>query len=99
MCVRLFKKCFLALVDTASIKLDQTTLAQITPAQLMRKAATVRHTQVTLSGKTPIELAMGRKPRDLVDRASMNPEQHTSKPTKQDLLNEENPKIGYEDSS
>ena len=42
--VRLF------LVDTTSKNLDQTTLAQITPAQLMRKAATVRNTHVTLSG-------------------------------------------------
>ena len=55
----------------------------------MRKAATVRNTQVTLSGKTPMELAMGRRPRDLMDPASMNQEQLTSTPTKQDLLNEE----------
>ena len=82
--VRLFKKFLLALVDTASRTLDQTTLAQITPAQLMRKAATVRNTQVTLSGKTPMELPMGRKPRYLLDPASMNPEQLTSTPTKQD---------------
>ena len=92
-CVRLFKKFLLALVDTASRHLDQTTLAQITPAQLMRNAATVRNTQVTLSGKTPMELAMGRRPRDLLDPASMNPEQLTSTPTKQDLLNEEIQKL------
>ena len=42
--VRLFKKFLSALVDTASKNLDQTTLSQITPAQLMRKAATVRIT-------------------------------------------------------
>ena len=72
--VRLFKKFLLALVDTASKNLDQTTLSHITPAQLMRKAATVRNTQVTLSGKTPLVLAMGRRPRDLLDPASMNPE-------------------------
>ena len=35
--VRLFKKLLLALVDTASKNLDQTTLAQITPAQLSRQ--------------------------------------------------------------
>ena len=46
MSVRLFKKFLSALVDTASKNLDQTTLAQITPAQLMRKEATVRNTQV-----------------------------------------------------
>ena len=80
--VRLLKKFLLALVDTASKNLDQTTLAQITPAQFMRKAATVKNTQVTLSGKTPMELAMGRRPRDLMDPASMNPQQLTSTPTK-----------------
>ena len=59
--VRLFKKFHSTLVDTASEILDETTLSQITPAQLMRKAATVRNTQVTLSGKTFVELAMGRR--------------------------------------
>ena len=83
--VRLFKKFLLALVDTASKNLDQTTLAQITPAHLMRKAATVRNTQITLSGTTPMELAMGRRPRDLLDPASTNPEHLTSTPTKQDF--------------
>ena len=55
----------------------------------MRQAATVRNTQVTSSGKTPMELAMGRKPRELVDPAAMSPEQLTSTPTVQDHLNEE----------
>ena len=36
---------------------------------------------------------MGRKPRDLLDPASTNPEQLTSTPTKQDLLNEEIQKL------
>ena len=80
--VRLFKKFLSALVDTASKNLDQTTLSKVTHAQLMRKAATVRNTQVTLGGKTPMELAMGRRPRDFMDLASMNPEQLTSTPTK-----------------
>ena len=44
--------------------------AKITLGQLMRKAATVRNTQVTLSGKTPLELANWRRPRDLMDAAS-----------------------------
>ena len=51
--VRSFKKFLSALVDTASKNLNKITLSQITPAQLMRKAATIRNTQVTLSGKTP----------------------------------------------
>ena len=48
--VRLLKKFLSALVDPTSKNLDQTTQSQITPAQLMRKAATVRNTQVILSG-------------------------------------------------
>ena len=36
---------------------------------------------------------MGRKPSDLLDPASMNPEHLTSTPTKQDLLNEEIQKL------
>ena len=65
----------------------------------MRKAATVRETLVTLSGKTRMELAMGRRPRDLMVPASMNPEQLTSASTKQDLLNEEIEKLALQDKS
>ena len=94
--VRLFKNFLSTLSDKASKNLDQTILSQITPAHLMRKAATERNTQVTLSGKTPMELAVGRRPRDLMDQPSMNREQLTSTPTKQDLLNEDIQKVGYE---
>ena len=93
--VRLFQKFLSPLMDTASKNLDQTALSQITPAQLMRKAATVRNTQVTLSCKTLVELAMGRRPRYLMDPASMNPEQLTSTPTKQDFPNEEIQKFNW----
>ena len=41
---------------------------------------------------------MGRRPRDLLDPASMNPELLTSTPSKQDLLAGELQKIGHEDS-
>ena len=85
--VRLFKKFISALVEAASTSLDQTTLSLISPAQLMRNAATVRNTQVTLSGKTHMEVAMRRRPRDLMDPASMNHQ------PKQDLLNEEIQKL------
>ena len=91
--VRLFKKFHSTLVDTASEILNETNLSQITHAQLMRKAATVRNTQVTLSGKMFVELAMGRRSRDFMVPASMNPEQLTSTPTKQDLPNEEIQKL------
>ena len=72
--VRLFKKFLSELVDTASKNLAQATQSQTTPAQMMRKGATVRNTHVILSGKTLMELALGRRPRDLMDPASMTPE-------------------------
>ena len=40
-----------------------------------------------------MELAMGRRPRDLMDPAFLNPEQLTSTSTKQDLVNEEIQKL------
>ena len=88
--VRLSKKFLLSLVDTVSINLDPTTLTQISPAQLMRKAATVTNTPNTSSGKTVMELVMGR---NLLDPASMNAEQLTSTPTKLGRLNEEIQKL------
>ena len=96
--VRLFKKFLLTPVDTASKKLTGADRSGTNPAQLMRKAATVRNIQVTSSGKTPMELAMGRKSKYLLDPASVNPEQLTSTPTKQDLQGG-NSKIGYAESS
>ena len=91
--LRLYKKFLSAFVDTASKNLNKTTPSQITPSQSMRKAATVRNTQVTLSGKAPMELAMRGRPEDLMDPATMDPEQLTSTRTKQDLLNEEIQKL------
>ena len=41
----------------------------------------------------PMELAMGRRPRDLMNPSSMNPEQLTSTPSKQYLVNEEIQKL------
>ena len=88
--VRLFKKFLSAPVDTHSKNLDKTALSHITPSKLMRKDEI---TQVSLNGETPVDLAIGRRPRDFMDFASMNPEQLTSTPTKQDLLNEEIQKL------
>ena len=70
-----------------------TALSQITPAQLMPRAATVRNTQVTLSGKTLVEFALGR-PRDLMDPAFTNPQLTST--TTQDLLNEEIHKLAMQ---
>ena len=53
--VRMLQKFLSALLDTASKNLNKTTPSQMTPAQLMCKAATMRNTQVTWSCKAPME--------------------------------------------
>ena len=91
---RRFKKFLLALVDTASKNLDQTTLAQITHSCPVDAQGSNGETYSNnLKWKTPTGLAMGRRPRDLLDPASMNPEQLASRQTRQDLLNEEIQKL------
>ena len=91
--VRLFKKFFHTLVEDVAKKQLDGILEEITASQLMRKAATIRNTQVTSSGKTPLELAFGRKPRDLLDPANMNLQQLTTAKNTQDVKNEELQKI------
>ena len=59
--VRLFFKFLSAIVDIASKNLDKTTLSMLTPAQLMRKAATVRNTQKTLSSKNACVESRGQE--------------------------------------
>ena len=87
--VRLFKKFFHILVENVAKGDTGLQLKDVTASQLMRKAATVRNTQVTASGRTPLELALGRRPRDLLDPANMNPQQLTAERTKDDTTNEE----------
>ena len=86
--VRLFKKFFHTLVEDVAKKQSEGILNEISAFQLMRKAATIRNTQVTSSGKTPLELSFGRKPRDLLDPANMNPQQLTTAMNNQDINNE-----------
>ena len=84
--VRLFKKFLLALVDTASKNWDQTTLSQVTPAQLMPNGE--KYTG-DLEWQNARGIGHGTKTKRSLGPASMNPEQRASTPTKQDQLNEE----------
>ena len=61
---RLLKNFLSALEDTASGNLDQTTLPPITPVDAQRSDGEKHR---SLSVKTPMELAVGRRPRDLMD--------------------------------
>jgi hypothetical protein len=70
--VRLFKRHldnFLAEVD------KDPELRGTTPRALFRKAAMARNTTVTYGGKTPLELAMGRRPTDIITVEHQDPEQ------------------------
>ena len=49
----------------------------MSPKSLIRRAAMVRNTTVTFGGTTPLELAMGRRPRDIVTLEHEDPEQLT----------------------
>ena len=53
-------------------------LESATPRQLVRMACLVRNTSVTYGGKTPLELALGRRPADILDVERSNPQVLTS---------------------
>ena len=48
-------------------------LRTVTMAQLMQDAAYVRNCDVTYGGKTPLEIATGRAPPDIIQIENMNP--------------------------
>jgi hypothetical protein len=80
--VRLFKahlSDFLAEVD------KDPELRHVTPRHLFRKAAYARNTSLTYGGKTPLELAFGRRPRDILTLENSNPEQLSSTPSAPEL--------------
>ena len=73
--VRLYKRMFAILV--ADVAADPS-LKTVTIREVMRKACLARNSAVMFSGKTPLELAFGRKPMDLLDVENMTPEQLTA---------------------
>ena len=79
----LFKKQYLLLVNFT--KEDPVAKAQ-SYAQLVRLTVWARNNQLTISGKTPLELAFGRRPPDLLDAEGENPEQLTRDPLEADVL-------------
>ena len=56
-------------------------LKTLPPKSLIRRAATARNTTVTFGGKTPLELAMGRRPRDVITVEHEGMDSLTSPPT------------------
>ena len=80
---RLFKRQFLLM--QAYVKLDPT-LAGVPVGQLVKRVVWARNNQLTIGGFTPLELAFGRRPPDLVDYETASPEELTTDPLTQDKL-------------
>merc|ERR1712016_129643 len=55
---------------------------------LMRKAAMARNTSLTYGGKTPLELAFGRRPRDVITVENSNPEQLSHDQSKPEITDQ-----------
>ena len=70
--VRLFKRSFSILADAVA---SDPELAKQTPRHIMRKACLARNSLLTYGGKTPLELAFGRRPKDIIDVENANPQQ------------------------
>ena len=61
------------LESIAKYESQEPVLRTITMAQLMQDAAYVRNCDLTYGGMTPLEIATGRKPPDIVQIENMNP--------------------------
>ena len=73
--IRMFKK---QLTLTLTSLSEDPLLANVTYRQVMRQAALARNSMVTYGGVTPLELAFGRRPADLLSPETMTPPQLTS---------------------
>ena len=54
---------------------------------LLREACWARNVSCNYNGKTPIELAFGRRPRDIVTLENANPGQLTERPLEAEIVN------------
>ena len=57
----------------------------VTIQQAVKMTVWARNTQLTISGYSPLEIATGRRPPDLFDVETANPEQLTSEPPEEDI--------------
>ena len=79
--VRLFKKQW---IMAMSLEGDER-FNGVTIRQAVKMTAWARNTQLTISGYSPLEIATGRRPPDLFDVETANPEQLTSEPPEEDV--------------
>ena len=80
--VRLFKKQWIYMA--MSLEGDER-FNGVTIRQAVKMTAWARNTQLTISGYSPLEIATGRRPPDLFDVETANPEQLTSEPPEEDV--------------
>ena len=80
--VRLFKKQWI--IMAMSLEGDER-FNGVTIRQAVKMTAWARNTQLTISGYSPLEIATGRRPPDLFDVETANPEQLTSEPPEEDV--------------
>ena len=80
--VRLFKKQWT--IMARSLEGDER-FNGVTIRQAVKMTAWARNTQLTISGYSPLEIATGRRPPDLFDVETANPEQLTSEPPEEDV--------------
>ena len=80
--VRLFKKQWI--IMAMSLEGDER-FNGVTIRQAVKMTAWARNTQLTISGYSPLEIATGRRPPDLFDVETANPEQLTSEPHEEDV--------------
>ena len=78
--VRLFKRQLTILVQDALADPTLKQIKGITAQQMVRKCVWARNTQLTFSGKTPIEIAFGRRPPDLIMTENADPGQLSEPP-------------------
>ena len=57
----------------------------VTIRQAVKMTVWARSTQLTISGYSPLAIATGRRPPDLFDVETANPEQLTSEPPEEDI--------------
>ena len=80
--VRLFKRQWMIM---AKIVLEEPSKTKITIKQMVKKCVWAKNCQLTISGYSPLEIATGRKPPDLLDFETATPELLTCNPGKEDL--------------
>ena len=81
--VRLFKRQFAILKKFIR---TQPALEKVSVQQLVKTTVWARNNQLTLSGHTPLELAHGRRPPDLLDYETASPEELTTDPLTTDKI-------------